>query len=63
MRGMDKRMTAFRLIGDIGGTDARFAIAERQLPHLNVSKYATFKDAFGEYLDALPRKVRPLEGS
>jgi glucokinase len=60
-------MTALRVIGDIGGTYARFAVAERgkyrELQHLSVSKYATLKDALGEYLDALPRDMRPTRGA
>ncbi len=60
-------MTALRVIGDIGGTYARFAVAERgkftELQHLSVSKYATLKDAFGQYLDALPRNMRPTRGA
>jgi glucokinase len=60
-------MTALRAIGDIGGTYARFAVAERgkysELQHLSVSKYASLKDAFGEYLDALPRDMRPTRGA
>ncbi|MFH1344116.1 MAG: glucokinase [Pseudomonadota bacterium] len=60
-------MTALRAIGDIGGTYARFAIAERgkynELQHLSVSKCATLKDAFGEYLDALPRDLRPTRAA
>jgi glucokinase len=58
---MEERMTALRVIGDIGGTYARFAVAEHgkysELQHLSVSKYATLKDALGEYLDALPRDM------
>jgi glucokinase len=46
-------MTALRVIGDIGGTYARFAVAERgkysELQHLSVSKYPSLKDAFGEW--------------
>ena len=60
-------MTALRVIGDIGGTYAQFAVAERgrysELRHLSVSKYATLKDALGEYLDALPRDMRPTRGA
>ena len=66
-RRMEERMTALRVIGDIGGTYARFAVAERGkysgLQHLSVSKYATLKDALGEYLDALPRDMRPTRGA
>jgi glucokinase len=64
---MEEGMTALRVIGDIGGTYARFAVAERgkysELQHLSVSKYATLKDAFVEYLDALPRSIRPARGA
>ena len=60
---MSIRSIALRVIGDISGTDPRFALADGELRHLSVSKYATLKDAFGEYLNALPRKVRPLEES
>jgi glucokinase len=60
-------MTALQIIGDIGGTYARFAVAERgkysELQHLSVSKYATLKDALSEYLDALPRDMRPTRGA
>ncbi|MEO6946544.1 MAG: glucokinase [Nitrobacter sp.] len=60
-------MTALRVIGDIGGTYARFAVAEHgkynALQHLSVSKYVTLKDALGEYLDALPRGMRPIRGA
>src|ERR1019366_5318315 len=34
-----------------------------ELQHLSVSKYATLKDALGEYLDALPRDMRPTRGA
>jgi glucokinase len=64
---MGESMNALRVIGDIGGTYARFAVAERgtynELQHLSVSKYATLKDALGEYLDALPRDMRPTRGA
>jgi glucokinase len=65
---MEESMTtALRVIGDIGGTYARFAVAERgkysELQHLSVSKYATLKDALGEYLDALPRDMHPTRGA
>jgi glucokinase len=64
---MEESMTALRVIGDIGGTYARFAVAERgkysELQHLSVSKYASLKDALGEYLDALPRDMRPTRGA
>ena len=47
-------MAALRLIGDIGGTNARFAVAEdgkyRELRHVAVSKYATLQEALADYL-------------
>jgi glucokinase len=60
-------MTALCVIGDIGGTYARSAVAESgkygELQHLSVSKYATLRDALGEYLDALPHNARPTRGA
>jgi len=56
-------VAALRVIGDIGGTNARFAIAEngkyRELRHVAVSEYATLQEALSEYLHALPGGVRP----
>ena len=55
-------MTKLRLIGDIGGTNARFAIAEdgayRQLKHVEVDRYPTLHDAIADYLKALPETGR-----
>ena len=52
-------MNGLRLIGDIGGTNARFAIAEggkyRQLRHVEVDRYPTLHDAMADYLKALPQ--------
>ena len=60
-------MAALRLIGDIGGTNARFAVAEdgkyRELRHVAVSKYATLQEALADYLLALPDGVRPTCGA
>jgi glucokinase len=60
-------MAALRVIGDIGGTNARFAIAEdgkyRELRHVAVSKYATLREALADYLRALPGGVRPTSGA
>jgi glucokinase len=60
-------MNVLRLIGDIGGTNARFAIAEhgryRDVSHVAVSKYATLQDALTEYLAALPPGSRPVTGA
>jgi glucokinase len=52
-----------RIIGDIGGTNARFAVAENgkygELSHVEVSKYASLHDALTDYLDGLPGTERP----
>lgn len=60
-------MTGLRLIGDIGGTNARFAIAEhgayRELQHMAVGRYATIQEAVGAYLDGIPRAMRPTSGA
>jgi len=51
-----------RLIGDIGGTNARFAIAERgkyrELKHVEVDHYPSLHDAMADYLKALPQAER-----
>jgi glucokinase len=53
-----------RIIGDIGGTNARFAVAENgkygELSHVEVSKYASLHDALTNYLDGLPGTERPV---
>jgi glucokinase len=50
------------LIGDIGGTNARFAIAEggkyQQLKHVEVDRYPSLHDALTDYLKALPEAER-----
>jgi glucokinase len=55
-------VSALRLIGDIGGTNARFAIAEngrfQQLSHVEVDHYPSLHDALSEYLTALPASER-----
>jgi len=55
-------VSALRLIGDIGGTNARFAIAEggkyRQLKHVEVDRYPSLHDAIADYLKALPSAER-----
>src|SRR5579872_3098977 len=55
-------MSGLRLIGDIGGTNARFAIAEggkyRQLSHVEVDKYPSLHDALSEYLKRVPDRER-----
>lgn len=51
-------MSGLRLIGDIGGTNARFAIAEngtyRELKHLEVDRYPSLHDALSDYLMGVP---------
>jgi glucokinase len=52
-------MSAMRLVGDIGGTNARFAIAESGgLPHderkLPVAQYPTLLEAVEDYLSGIP---------
>jgi glucokinase len=59
---MEPSVSALRLIGDIGGTNARFAIAEdgkyRQLKHVEVDHYPSLHDAIADYLKALPEADR-----
>ena len=61
------RLRDLRLIADIGGTNARFAIAQdgdyRDLKHVPVSEYASLHDAIRDYLDHLPRNERPAEAA
>jgi glucokinase len=56
-------LSSSRIIGDIGGTNARFAVAENgrygELRHVEVSKYASLHDALTDYLNGLPAKERP----
>jgi glucokinase len=57
-------LSSLRIIGDIGGTNARFAVAENgkygELSHVEVSKYASLHDALTNYLDGLPGTERPV---
>ena len=59
---MEPFVSALRLIGDIGGTNARFAIAEggkyRQLKHVEVDRYRSLHDAIADYLKPLPDRER-----
>jgi glucokinase len=56
-------LSSLRIIGDIGGTNARFAVAENgrygELRHVEVSRYASLHDALTDYLSALPGIKRP----
>jgi glucokinase len=51
-------VSGLRLIGDIGGTNARFAIAEngtyRELKHFEVDRYPSLHDAMSDYLTGVP---------
>ena len=55
-------MNGRRLIGDIGGTNARFAIAQggayRALRHVEVDRYPSLHDALADYLKSLPQSER-----
>lgn len=54
-----------RLIADIGGTNARFAIAQNggysALEHVEVRKFASLHEAVTAYLGKLPNHLRPSE--
>jgi glucokinase len=56
-------LNSLRVIGDIGGTNARFALAEDgsygALRHVEVSRYGSLHDALTDYLNALPGTKRP----
>src|SRR5215831_5760505 len=59
---MEPSVSGRRLIGDIGGTNARFAIAQRgkygELRHVEVDKYPSLHDALSDYLASLPQAER-----
>jgi glucokinase len=59
---MEPPLNALRLIGDIGGTNARFAIAHNgkfdQLKHVETEHYPSLQDALADYLKALPEGER-----
>jgi len=62
------RLGGRRIIGDIGGTNARFAIAEggkyRELAHVEVSRFGSLHDALTDYLGGQPPAVRSgLDGA
>ncbi|MBN8970167.1 MAG: glucokinase [Rhizobiales bacterium] len=54
-----------RLIADIGGTNARFAIAQNggysALEHVEVRRFASLHDAAAAYLAKLPSHLKPSE--
>jgi len=59
---MEPFVNGRRLIGDIGGTNARFAIAQGgkygELRHVEVDKYPSLHDALSDYLKSLPQSER-----
>ncbi|WP_424631990.1 glucokinase [Bradyrhizobium sp. SYSU BS000235] len=60
-------MSGLRVIADVGGTNARFAVAEKgaysDLSHVEVSHFASLQDALATYLDKLPPTRRPTEAA
>lgn len=56
-----------RVIADIGGTNARFAIARNgtfdRLVHVEVARYASLHDALMDYLNDLPPAMWPSQGA
>lgn len=60
-------MTDLRLIADIGGTNARFAIARdgtySDLVHVEVARYRSLHDALADYLGKLPRDKQPSQAA
>lgn len=60
-------MSGLRVIADVGGTNARFAVAEKgtysQLSHVEVSQYPSLQDALTAYLGKLPSTTRPNEAA
>lgn len=59
--------SALRVIADIGGTNARFAIARNgtfdRLVHVEVARYASLHDALTDYLGGLPSAMQPSQGA
>ncbi len=60
-------MSGLRVIADVGGTNARFAVAEKgtysELSHIEVSHYPSLQDALAAYLEKLPPGMRPSEAA
>ncbi len=56
-----------RLIADIGGTNARFAIARNgtydRLIHVEVARYKSLRDALLDYLNDLPPAMWPSQAA
>jgi len=55
------------MVGDIGGTNARFALAERgrygEIWQVRVADYPTIQEALAAYLAQLPNGMRPMSGA
>lgn len=66
MRGGDD-LDSLRLIADIGGTNARFAIAQngayRDLGHVEVARYRSLHDALADYLGKLSLGKQPSQAA
>ena len=65
---MEHVVNGLRLIGDIGGTNARFAIAQggkyRQVKQVENEHYPSLYDAMADYLGTLPQSERKnLDGA
>lgn len=60
-------MNGLRVIADVGGTNARFALAQsgryRNLEYLAVADHRTFADALATYLGRLPAGECPVTGA
>lgn len=60
-------MSDSRLIGDIGGTNARFAIARDgsygDLVHVEVSRFQSLEAAIRDYLQRIPESQRPQQAA
>ena len=56
-------LDGLRVIGDIGGTHARFALARHgtysHLQRVDVAKYGSLFDAMQDYLATLPTDLKP----
>jgi glucokinase len=61
------RLGGLRVIGDIGGTNARFALAQhgayQHLLHVEVGQYASLHDALTAFIEGLPPSLRPSEAA
>jgi glucokinase len=61
------RLGGLRVIGDIGGTNARFALAQngayQNLVHVAVGQYASLHDALTAYIEGLAPSLRPSEAA